>query len=241
MTAHLFKMIGAGVASASLLAACGGGGGSAAPATTTPATATFALSAGYQARIVSGKTDNFIVSGSCDGTAQIATSPAVATTFEGVAGFSAAQVSTITFSNTRCTTTKPQTNGTTYFNSSYVPIGLAIVGGEYSTNTGNASPATLPATVKVGDGGTIDTMSSYTDNTKAVTTGKRVLSYAIEADTSTTTAIANFITTSYDQAGNLLSTQQSRYHMAADGTLALASIDVQFAFTSTLHLVYTPQ
>jgi hypothetical protein len=232
MTAHLFKMIGAGVASASLLAACGGGGGSAAPATTTPATATFALSAGYQARIVSGKTDNFIVSGSCDGTAQIATSPAVATTFEGVAGFSAAQVSTITFSNTRCTTTKPQTN---------VPIGLAIVGGEYSTNTGNASPATLPATVKVGDGGTIDTMSSYTDNTKAVTTGKRVLSYAIEADTSTTTAIANFITTSYDQAGNLLSTQQSRYHMAADGTLALASIDVQFAFTSTLHLVYTPQ
>ena len=239
MTAQLFKLIGAGVASASLLAACGGGGGSAAPAPTTPATATFALSAGYQARIVSGKTDNFIVSGSCDGTAQIKTDPAVLSTFNG-ASYSAAQVSTITF--TTCTTTKPQTTGTTYFNANYAPIGLAIDGGEYSWNTGQPAPTNFPATVKVGDSGPISAMTTYASPNGAVT-GQRVLSYKIEADTSTTTAIANIITTSSDNANpsHVLSTQQSRYHMAADGTLALASIDVQFAFTSTLHLVYTPQ
>ena len=236
MTAHFFRLIGAGVASASLLAACGGGG---TPAATTSATASFALSAGYSARINKGATDSFIVSGDCSGTASIATAAAVPSTFEGVAGFSAGQVSTVNF--TKCTTSTPSITGTTYFNANYVPIGLSINGGEYSSNTGQPAPSTLPASVIVGNSGAIDTMTTYADSTKTIVTGKRVLSFAIEPDTSTTTAIANIITKSYDQANNLLATQQSRYHMAADGTLTLASIDVQFAYTSTIHLVYTPQ
>ena len=236
MTAHFFRLIGAGVASASLLAACGGGGTSAA---TTSATASFALSAGYSARINKGATDNFILSGDCSGTASIATAAAVPSTFEGVTGYSAGQVSTVNF--TKCTSSTPSTTGTTYFNANYVPIGLSINGGEYSSNTGQPAPSTLPTTVIVGNSGPIDTMTTYADSTKMIVTGKRVLSFAIEPDTSTTTAIANIITKSYDQANNLLATQQSRYHMAADGTLTLASIDVQFAYTSTIHLVYTPQ
>ena len=237
MTAHFFRLIGAGVASAFVLAACGGGGGT--PAATTPATASFAMSAGYSARISKGATDYFSLSGDCSGTASIATAAAVPHTFEGVAGFSAGQVSTVNF--TKCTTSTPSITGTTYFNANYVPIGLSINGGEYSSNTGQPAPSPLPTTVIVGNSGPIDTMTTYQSD-KTTVTGTRVLSFAIEPDTSTTTAIANIITKTYDNAqpNNLLSTQQSRYHMAADGTLTLASIDVQFAYSSTLHLVYTP-
>ena len=60
MTLHPFKLVGACALSASLLAACGGGGGGGtetpATPTTTPSTLSFALNAGYDARIAGGAT-----------------------------------------------------------------------------------------------------------------------------------------------------------------------------------------
>ena len=242
MKVHVFRLVGAAVLSASLLAACGGGGSdtpaapapSAAPAT--PVVTAFALNTGYRARIANGATDNFNLSGSCSGTASIATAAATASTFEGVTGYASAQVSGINFTN--CSPATNSATGTTYFNASYVPIGLSIVGGEYSKF--ESPPSDLPATVGVGDSGVVATLSTYADSTKVVATGKRVLSYAIEADTSTT-AIANVITRSYDLGNQLLATQQSRYRMTESGTLTLLSIDVQFSTTSVIHLVYTPR
>lgn len=235
MTIHTFKLVGAGVLCVSLLAACGGGG-DATPAPSTPAVTSFALNAGHKARIASGATDNFNVSGSCSGTASISTAAAIPSTFEGVTGYSSAQVSTVDFTN--CSPATSTDTGTTYYNAGYVPIGLSIVGGEYSMF--ESPPSDLPATVKVGDTAVFATLVTYTDSTRLAATGKRVLSFAIEADTSTT-AIANLMTRSYDLGNTLLSTEQSRYHMAENGTLTLASIDVQFSFTSTIHLLFTPK
>ena len=239
MTMHKVKLLLSGGVVMLSLVACGGGGGGGGGdnAPITSPTLSFALANGYAARIASGSTNNFDITGSCTGTATISTAAAAPATFEGVTGYSAAQTSTVNFAANSCT---PQTNtvtGTTYYNTGYVTIGQSINGGEYAKF--QAPPSAFPTSVKVGDTGDVATLITYEDSTKAVVTGKRVLSYTIENDNATTTAIANITTKTYDTGDHLLSTQQSRYHMAEDGSLTLASIDIQFSFTSTIHLVYT--
>jgi hypothetical protein len=157
-------------------------------------------------------------------------------TFEGVTGYSSAQTSNVNFTN--CSPATSSATGATYYNASYVPVGLSVGGAEYSRF--ESPPSDLPAAVKVGDTAVFATLITYTDSTRLVATGKRVLSFAIEGDTNTT-AIANLITRSYDLGNALLPLEQSRYHMAENGALTLASIDVQFSTTSTLHLVFTPK
>lgn len=248
MTVNVFRSLTAPLAMAALLAACGGGGGGGGDTSGTPgagnppvaATTPFPLATGYQALISTGENNNFGLSGSCTGSATITTAAATtAATFEGVAGFSAGQVSTINLTN--CQPATGTTTGTSYYNSSRLPIGFSIAGGEYDVAT--AAPTAIPATVVVNDSGTIATLTSYSNNTKATVTGKRVISYLIEADTSAT-AITNIITRSFNTADQLLSTQQSRYRMVADGSLKLISITVDFTTTSTqtnntVTLIYT--
>lgn len=239
MSLQMLKVVGASILGASLLCACGGGGsgdGSAAPST--PTTLNFAANAGYKARIVSGSNDNFSLSGTCGGTAAINTGPAnVPVTFEGVNGFSAAQTSTVTFAP-GCTTQAPMVTGRTYYNSSFTPIGLAIDGGEYAKF--EAPPTGLPTTAKVHTTGPIVTYLSYNDSTQAVRNGKRILTYSIDNDTSTT-AILNIITTSVDLTGSTLSVQQSRYHMTESGALTLATITVDFNDAVKTKLIFTPR
>lgn len=252
MTAYIFRLIGASVASAALLAACGGGGGGGTPAaSSTPTTASFALSAGYSAYVKNGTNKSFIVAvtqtagATCSGTATIKTTPAAQTTFEGYTAYPLTQDSTLTLTN--CALTSNPSHGTTYYNANYVPIGLSVTGGDYAVfDSPQPDQLALPATVAIGAAATFDTLTSYTDSTKSQRTGTRALSYQIVADgTSTTTAIANFVTVFSDVAtpANVLSTQTSSYRMAADGTLTLLSIDVQFsafADPKQTHLVYTP-
>jgi hypothetical protein len=238
MTVHRIVLLGLSAFSAlGLLAACGGGGGDAmTPAPGVRPTTAFALAAGYKARIASGATDNFNLSGSCTGTATISTAAAAPATFEGVTGYSSAQASSVNFTN--CAPATSSATGSTYYNASYATIGLSIVGGEYASFA--APPSDLPVAVKVGDTADIATLTTYTNSTKTVAKGRRVLSYVIEGDTNTT-AIVNLITRSYDLGNVLLSTEQSRYHVAENGTLTRGTIDVQFSSTSTLHLLYTPK
>jgi len=51
---------------------------------------------------------------------------------------------------------------------------------------------TIPTTVKVGDTGSIGTETKYTDSTKVTPSGVTVMSYIVEADT-TSSAIVNLI------------------------------------------------
>ena len=239
MALHFNKLALVGALSASFLAACGGGGGDGAATTPPPvdSTASFALRDGYKARIVSGATNDFNISGGCEGTATIKTEPSATATFEAVAGYSSAQTSTVNFTKNCSPPTKTVT-GSTFYNLNFVPIGQSINGGDYSKFA--AQPVDLPALVKVNDRGTIATLTTYDSSTSTVSTGKRVLSYEIKADTSTT-VLTNIITRTYDATDLLLVTQKSSYRTAVNGSLTLVLIDVQFSSTSDIHLIYTPK
>lgn len=232
-----------------VLAACGGGGGDAptpTPPVTTPppTTASFPLAAGFKARIDAGASDTFDVSDGCTATVTIATSPAVAATFEQISAFASPQAWTV-ISNTNCplppASPTPIPTGTTYYNTSYANLGLDVSGGEYSKFKAAPGPAplALPATAKIGDSGDIVTLDSYQSD-RTTFTGTRKIRWTIEADgASTSSAIFNLITEQSNAQSLLLSTQQSRYRLAQNGTLTITTIDVQFSGTSALHLLYT--
>jgi hypothetical protein len=215
-----------------LLAGCGGGGGDSVGVTVS--TAAFPVQAGYTARTVAGATDNFTISGTCTGTATLTSSASTASTFESVAGFSTTETLTAQFTN--CTPASQASISTSYFDSVYTPIGSSTVGTEYAVLLTAATP--IPVSVHVGDTAIYATLTTYTDSTKTVTTGQRVLSYVIEADTAST-AIVNVIAKGYNATGQLLFTEQTRYRIALNGTLTIVTIDVQHSTTSTSHFVYT--
>jgi hypothetical protein len=116
-------------------------------------------------------------------------------------------------------------------------LGSVTTGQEYA-KAASAAKA-LPAQVQVGDTGVVVTLNLYTDNTQAVATGRRVLSYSVEAD-SASTAVVNFVARTDNTSGQMTSMQQSRYRIDANGGLKVLSMDVQYATTSTLHFIYTP-
>ena len=226
-----------------VLAACGGGGGdvpatpavAGPPAPVVPAAVTsFALAAGYQARIASGAVDNYVISGSCAGTSRQSASTASASSFEGTAGFSAVQVSDTTLTN--CSPATATVTGSAHYNAGYVPIGLAVAGGDYAVLASGL--ASLPSAAKVGDTGVLATLNTFRDSSKATPTGQRVISYVIEADTGTT-AILNLVTRSYNTSQQLMVTEESRLRMTQSGTLTMVSIDVQFSTSSTVRLLLT--
>jgi hypothetical protein len=183
---------------------------------------------------VAGSTDNFTLSGTCTGTATIANGAATPSTFEGVVGFAATQTATVNLTN--CTPATNFISGTSYYDGGYIPLGSSIPGVEYAKFL--TLPPPPPTAVKVGDTAVYATLTTFTDSTKIVVTGQRVLSYVVEADTANT-AVVNLISKGYDTLHQLLFTQQSRYRIAADGTLTVLTIDVQYSTTSTTHLLYT--
>jgi len=150
-----------------------------------------------------------------------------------VNGFSS--TSTITGSFTNCTPASFAQSGTSYYDTNYVPLGHNSVGVSYGVYL---TAPTIPTTVKVGDTGTIGTRTKYTDSTKVTPSGMSVMSYIVEADT-TSSAIVNLIDKSYNAAGTLTSTEQDRYRITAANTLTPVSVDIQYANGSTAHLVWT--
>jgi len=215
------------------LAGCGGGGGDAGTATNLPTTS-YPLLAAYKASLVAGASTSYSVSGTCSGTATLSSAPTVAANFEGVAGYSSVQTTSMALND--CTPANSSTSSVDYYDANYTPLGTATVGEEYAAF--KTAATALAASVRVGDSSTVGTMTLYADSTKSVTTGVRVLSYAVESDTATT-AIVNFIAKDYDTANRLLSTQQVRYRLSTEGTLTASTIDVQNSTTSTTHLVFT--
>jgi hypothetical protein len=218
-----------------LLSACGGGGGGT-PTPTGPVTSTlsFPLQTGYRTLIANGAANNFTISGTCGGsgshTVGGANTPA---TFEGAAGLSAASTWTMNF--TGCTPSSTAATSTTYYDSNYVPRGFSSVGSNYGVYL---TAPTIPSTIMVGNTGTIGTQTLYTNSTKTVGNGTSVVSYVVEADTATT-AIINLIDRSYNASGTLIATEQDRYRIDSAGNLTPVSADIQYANTSTTHLVFT--
>jgi hypothetical protein len=213
------------------LTACGGGGGGGASGPVA-STNTFDIRAGYARLMANGFSKTLTVSGTCSGTFSLTSGPATtSTTFEGVAALSGSSVTSLTVSN--CNPASSVGTSTHYFDSNYVPLGKSIVGGDYSVWT---SLPSIPTAARVGDVAVVGTENKYTNSTKSTPTGTEENSYVMEADTATT-AILNLISKNYNTAHTLTYTEQDRYRVAADGSLTLISIDIQYANGSTTHLV----
>lgn len=239
---NLFKLVLAGSISVVLLSACGGGGGGgdsapAAQTSTAPTPVTsFALQAGYKARLASGSVGNYVVSGTCSGTMKATASSPSSSTFESATAL--AITTTLTMSVTNCTPASQAVTAVSYIDSNYNPLGSSIAGTEYAKFLTVPSP--LPTSVKIGDTAIYGTEAVYTDSSKQTSKGQRTFSYVVEQDgTSTTTAIVNLITKDTNTSNQLLVTAQSRARITADGTITPVTIDVQYSTTSTNHFIYT--
>jgi len=224
----------AGLGAAVLVAGCGGGGGDPGGSGPVTSTSAFPLLAAYKAYLIAGINANFTVSGTCSGTATLVSSPTATATFEGVTGYASTDTTTITFTN--CTPSSSTNNGFSYYDANYTPLGESVTGEEYAKFNAAATP--LPASVKVGDTGTVGTLTVYADSTKATITGISVVTYVIEPDTGST-AIVNLIEKDYDNSNRLTLTQQSRYRITLGGTATPTSIDLQESTTGSTHLVLT--
>jgi len=230
-----------------LLAGCGGGGGGSsnpAPAVPVVSALSFPLQSAQKALDANGLTKSFTVSitsatvsGTCSGSGSATAAPATTpTTFEGKLALSSLNTLTITSpASTGCNAVNITQTSTDFFDTNFVPVGNIIVGGDYSLFL---IPPSVPTSVKVGDTGTIGTETSFTDSTKATRTGTTVISYVIEADTSTT-AIVNLISTNSDAAGTLTSTEQDRFRIPAVGALTPISSVIQGAVAPNTRIVLT--
>ncbi|PUE12860.1 hypothetical protein B9Z33_05035 [Limnohabitans sp. T6-20] len=96
----------------------------------------------------------------------------------------------------------------------------------------------MPTSVKVGDTTQFAAVDVYSSSTKQVRSGTRVLSYTVEADSSST-AIVNLIAKGYNAYNQLLYTQQSRYRINTSGQLSIVSRDIQYSTTNSSHMVWT--
>jgi hypothetical protein len=215
------------------LTACGGGGGgSGTPVSTGPIASTnaFNLQSGFTALVSAGYSKTFTLTGSCAGSLSITEGPATtATTFEGNTAISSTRSTTMTLAN--CTPASASATSIQYYDSNYMPKGSQVQGGDYAVYT---APLTISTAAKVGDVVVVGTANLYTSSAKTTSTGRVDETYVMEADTATT-AIINFIDKTYDSSNTLLSTEQDRYRVAANGSLTPLSVDVQL--TSGLHIV----
>ena len=228
------------------LTGCGGGGGGSAPTQTASASVSSTLSfpllaatetaaaSGHRATLTAnGTTATEVTDGLCSGTLNLTAGPATtATTFEGTPAFSFTQVLQINLTN--CVPASIAETFTGYVSSTYSPLGFQTVGGDYGVW---AAPANVPTLVKVGDVGIVGTINTYTDNSKTTGTGRQEVSFVVEPDTATT-AIINVITKGYNASSQLLFTEQDRSRITEPGSFSLVSIDIQYATTSTTHLVF---
>jgi hypothetical protein len=229
--ARQIKLVFVGCLAVVALTSCGGGASApAGPVTSNPS---FPLQSGEIASVVRGSSTNFTVSGTCNGTSGFVSSSPVPATFEGVSGVSVA--TTRTFNFTDCRPATFTDSSTDYYDSNYVPLGTIFADGSYSVFL---TPPTLPVSVKVGDTGTLGMQNNYTDSTKKNLTGQDVISYVVGPDTANT-AIINIIWKSYNPSAVLISTEQDRSRIAANGKLTPVSSDIQSANGSTTHFVLT--
>lgn len=196
---------------------------------TVASTSTFPFQNAAKTLWANGVARSMSISGTCSGTGGWIDTPATtAATFEGVAGYSATRTRYVVFASSSPAFCLPLVNTqveTRYYDQNYMLLGYSRVGGYYYVLQ---APLVIPATVTVGNTGTMGTAYAFTNSTKSVLVQTVVMSYVIEADTSNS-AIVNVITKRYDLGNALIYTEQDRYRITATGALSLVSGDAQSA------------
>lgn len=218
------------------LAGCGGGSGSNGP-TVVVSTLAFPLQSAYTALIRRGYSKNYVVDGTCSGSAiesaLAATTAPLGVQFEGTqAALVADSRLTLLFADCTPIPSPVTLFSTSYWDSNFVPLGETVPGGDYSVFL---TPPTFPESVRVGTSGILGRLNNYSNASKTVFTGHTDISFVIEPE-SADTAIVNLIAKDYDSSGIPTGTQQSRYRITNTGVLEPVSIDIQFSDQTRLRL-----
>jgi hypothetical protein len=141
---------------------------------------------------------------------------------------------TLSINFTSCTASSSVSTATSYFDSNYTPQGsvASAISRVYLT------PPVIPASVVVGSGGRIGTLTNYDRSPTPVVIGRTDVSYLVVPETATT-AILNLTSVNFDTADTVISTEQDRYRIGITGALTPISIDIlQNVTAGPKHLVF---
>jgi hypothetical protein len=195
---------------------------------------TFPLRSAYHQRIVTPATDYLTFSGNCTGYASFTTLAATSGTFEG--GSALPATTNVSLGLTTCSPARLALTLNDYFDSSDALLGSSQAGNYYGVSSG--AQRSLPPVAKIGDGGVYATQQLYADATKAVSTGQRVLSYAVTADGNASgSAILKLSAAHTSTTGQATFNRSLSYRIGADGALVLLGADE--LYSNGIHLVYT--
>ncbi len=208
---------------------------------------TFQLLGAYQSLVKNGTSYSFTVSGSCSGTGYLSSNAAqtmsTSTTTNPSISPSYYADTTVTISLTSasgCTPSYAQTS-TAYFDSNFTQLGMYGINNSYGVFS---TPLTaLPTQIQVGNTGMLGTETLYAISNGSQS-GALTQSYIIEPDT-TTTALLNIISKTYNASNVLILTQQDKYKISPDAGDASKSVltyknsDLQYSYSSTTHIIYT--
>jgi hypothetical protein len=218
----------AALALAALLTACGGGGGGGSPAQPVAGT-TFPLQTGIAKLYNAGLQKTMTVSGTAknsagtsypvSGTATFTQSPAGSTTFNGQAAY----VSTVTITGN--ITVNGQTlpvasTDQAYLSTTYSPLGETSASATCVAQT----PSSYPATVTIGQTGSVVTYACSSTSQPPTPLGTEVISFVMTPGNSATTATFTSIDTLTNTAGQPVGTTQVNYLIDTSGNLSLISV-----------------
>ena len=240
------------------VAGCGGGGGGGGGGTSDGATiggndstnvTTFKLRDAYALRVKSGYHERFVATfgdsfGICTGTLELTGKVATAAMFQGVTTFAQTQKSELRFNDDSSCDPRVSRNiveaGVAHFN----VANFAFIGSEVSNGTATSNDTKpLPTDVKVGDRGIYKILNTTTidSESKIINLGRRDIDYVIEADSTSSTAIVNFVTRIYQSRDPLAlptSTEEARYRI--DNTTGrLTPVSGKVVFNGNTQLTLT--
>lgn len=205
------------------LASCGGGGGDAAGTS-------FAFSASLTERLKTTSTVDLVVGGTATyqntnypvtGTLQVADMAATSAQFEGKA----------------VSATTENVAGLLYAGGGTWPLSMSVTGEWIGADLVGvvwpdiycvtAGSGTLPQSIKVGDAGTIATMSCYPDSSKAAQIGRDLVTYAVTKGSTNQSANVTVTASVQDLGGAVLRQTATTYAVTSDGKISIVSFGVQ--------------
>ena len=202
-----------------LLAGCGGGEDNPTPTpvtpTTTPASATFSAASAYRAYAAAARQQSFELNpfGFCAGRVSLTETAPVAAFFEGNPAMRKTVTWGYTFSN--C-----MPGSLTRLTELFLDANNAAIG-ESRTNVNYVvfdRPLELPASVKVGDAGTLATASVYSDGTKTNRTATTEYSFSAEADNRADAILVN-VSARTSPTFLQQTTEVRTYRLTAEGSM----------------------
>jgi hypothetical protein len=262
---RLLRILGT-VMTVSVFVGCGGGGGGSTAGASSSgnsgpvaSASTFAFSAAWKKFLTTAYTKKLIISGSCSGSLQYthgAVSQPTSFSYSDTSfphppgnvnpGYFVAHVQRTESTLSGCPNSSSIGTNTVYYDATtFAPFGY-VGGTAYNGATSYratfrefSTAVVLPDTVKVGDKGRVGTINIYgISNFKKdnVSQGRTEVTFEVEADSSTT-ALINIISRSYDTGGVLLVTDQTRYRIDTLNELSIHSIDQEIVGPPSIRLL----